>query len=124
MSRVIWTVLCVAFVSTLSGPVAAAVRPTCTLGGGRGSDGTVTVSLGGFNGDNATGTVLDSSGVPVQGAEVDIVNRNNKQAGDDQSGVRGGFDIDLDAEAGHVVDVFVTWTVGTHKYQVQGTCTL
>jgi len=125
MRRVIWTTLAVVFVIALIRPLDAAMSPPCTLGGGRGSDGTVTVNLGGFGGDNVYGIVLDSSGAAVHGAEVDVVNRSNKQAGDDQSGVRGGYDIDLDAKAGDVVDVFVKWTDARGvERQVQGTCTL
>ncbi len=120
MHRLICAAALVMFTLALTSPAEAAL--SCTL---RSSDGSVTVNLGGTGGDNVYGVVLDSSGSPVSGAEVDIYNRTEDEAGDDQSGVRGAYDIDLDAEVGHEVTVFVTWEDARGvKRQVQGDCTL
>jgi hypothetical protein len=122
MRRVICTIVGMALVVTLAGTVAAVVSPPCTLTSRHGS---VTVSLGGFGGDNVTGIVTDAGGLVVEGAEVDVVNRKTKDAGNDQTNEHGRYSTDVNAASGHVVDVWVTWTDargGTHE--VQGTCTL
>lgn len=120
MYRLICAAAVASFTLVLATPADAAV--SCTL---TSKDGSVTVGLGGIGGDNVTGVVLDASGSPVTGAAVDIHNRTQDETGDDESGVRGGYDIDLDAEVGDEVTVFVTWTDARGvEHDIQGDCTL
>ena len=110
-------------VLTIAGP-AMAGSPSCTLKNKAGDS--VTVDLGGFGGDNAIGNVLDSLGAGVDGAEVDVYNRNKDVAGNGKSAGRSGYyDIDVNGDPGDVVDVFVKWTDARGgKHEVQGHCTL
>ena len=85
--------------------------------------GSVTVSLGGFGGDNIIGTVTDPSGTMVPNASVSVAAPSGQ--GTDTTNNSGKYDIDANASVGDRVAVTVEWVdAAGRRHVLRGTVVL
>lgn len=112
------------FKSLVAVAVVAFAAPVALAALASSADGRVNINAGG---SGVVGTVLDSAGVPVVGAQVAVrnVTRGDRVFAVGTSGRLGAFDISTGAKRGDRVEVVVTWTdaKGTLR-RVTGTVTL